>query len=88
MKNIISYSLVKRFVYSLLLLLGYTLSAQSRPTTNDNVVDPGGSGGGGTPGGVVNTTPIDMYEGILLAVAVVMMIGYYLYTRNRRAINA
>lgn len=81
MKNIKLNSLVKRFVYTFLLLVGYISFAQNRP-----VVNPGGGMGAVGPGAVPNN-PIDMYEGILLLVAVAMMVGYYLYT-NKIATNA
>lgn len=42
----------------------------------------GGAGAVG-PGGAPEN-PIDMYDGILLLVAVSLIIGYYLYKRNRR----
>lgn len=33
-------------------------------------------------------TPIDMYEGILVGVAVMLIIGYYFYSRNKRVANS
>lgn len=38
-----------------------------------------GEGAQGTP-----ENPIDMYEGVLLLVAVSLIVGYYLYKRNKR----
>lgn len=81
MKNIKLNSLIERFVYTFLLLIGYTVFAQGKP-----VVNPGGGAGATGPGAVPRDVPVDMYEGALLMVAVVMMVGYYLYTRNRKAI--
>lgn len=38
----------------------------------------------GTVGEGGRKTPIDMYEWVLLLVAVSLIVGYYLYKRNRR----
>jgi len=43
---------------------------------------PGSQGGGGTNPGV--GVPIDMYEGILLTIAVLMVIGMYYYSKNKK----
>lgn len=80
MRKIELTNIVKKVVYTFLSLITYTTFAQDRSTVN-----PGGGVGGVGPGAVPNT-PIDMYEGALLMLAVVMMVGYYLYTRNRKAI--
>lgn len=76
-------SIIRKLVGSFLLFVSYIAFAQGRP--GGTVVNPGGGGGAVAPGAVPKT-PIDMYEGALLMVAVVMMVGYYLYTRNRKAI--
>lgn len=83
MINIKLNNLVERLVYTFLLFVSYAVVAQpARP-----VVNPGGGAGAVGPGAVPKPeNPIDMYEGALLMVALVMMVGYYLYTRNRKAI--
>lgn len=47
---------------------------------------PGGGAGGVGPGRP--KTPIDMYEGILVGIAVVLIIGYYFYSKNKRVANS
>lgn len=57
-------------------------------------IDMGGgwtSGGNGSESqgegaqGVQN--PIDMYDGVLLLIAILLIVGYYLYKRNRRIVD-
>lgn len=42
-------------------------------------------GPGGNPMPPAN--PIDMYEGILLIIAVSILLGYHIYTKNRKSIS-
>lgn len=60
----------------------------STPQTPPPEGVPGNGGAGGDGPGDRLPTPIDMYEGILLAVAVLLIVGYYLYSRNRRVQNS
>lgn len=48
---------------------------------------PGGGAGGGTSGpGTPEETPVDMYEGALMIVAIYIIAGYY-FVRNRKQVN-
>lgn len=79
MKNNIKYLLASLFIF----LYNTLVFAQGilMPPAVEGGDDPGASDSE-TPG--VPENPIDMYEGILLLVAVSLIIGYYLYKRNRR----
>lgn len=83
----LSNKLVSKLVYIVSFLSGVIAFAQP-PARPGAVVNPGGGAGAVGPGGTGGepTVPVDMYEGALLMVAVLMMVGYYLYTRNRKAI--
>lgn len=77
-------NLASKLVYALMFLVG--VSAFALPSTPPGGGSETGTGLGGVTPGAIPDNPIDMYEGALLMVAVVMMVGYYLYTRNRKAI--
>jgi len=77
MKNLSKFILnnVKIFFLISFSLLSRSLYGQAPPP-------PGSQGGGGTNPGV--GVPIDMYEGILLTIAVLMVIGMYYYSKNKK----
>lgn len=78
MKNHILSRIFNRSLLSIIALISNILVfAQPTPPLP-------ASGVGGNGPGEPEQTPIDMYEGILLLVAVSLIIGYYLYKRNRR----
>lgn len=83
MRNIKLNKLVEKSLYTFLLFVSHMLLANGSGIPL-NPPSGGGDIGATGPGG--RNTPIDMYEGVLLMVAIVMMVGYYLYTRNRKTI--
>lgn len=74
MKNNIKYLLATLFIF----LYNTVVFAQFEGE-NDTPIDV--ETGGAPP---VRKTPIDMYEGVLLLLAVSLIVGYYLYKRNKR----
>ena len=81
MKNLGKFILnnVKIFFLISFSLLSKSLYGQGTPPP-----PPGSQGGGATnPGAPV---PIDMYEGILLTIAVLMVIGIYYYSKNKKEV--
>lgn len=71
MKNNIKYLLATLFIF-----LYNTVAFAQFEGEDDVAIDTEAPG--------APATPIDMYEGILLLVAVSLIIGYYLYKKNRR----
>lgn len=74
MKNNIKYLLATLFIFL------YNTVAFAQFEGEDDV--PIDTEGPGAP--IKRKTPVDMYEWALLLVAVSLIIGYYLYKRNRR----
>ncbi|MDO4763741.1 MAG: hypothetical protein Q4A00_05115 [Flavobacteriaceae bacterium] len=78
---------------ALLLLLTFAfaiVNAQTLTTPQSPPVVPGGDGLGGVgPGGrPPSHVSANMYDVLFLGVAVLMIIGYYLYSRNRKVVNS
>lgn len=84
---------LKYILGSLFILLFNTLTwaGIDEDMADDEMNQPGYQGGlegtniTGGPGHGLGTraTPIDMYEGILIAVAIVLILGYYYYTTQK-----
>lgn len=64
----------------LALTLVFNVFAFAQPSAPPN---PGG-GAGGTGPGAPEKVPIDMYEGLLLVVAVMFIVGMYYYNKRRK----
>lgn len=69
-----------KYIVASLFTLVYNVMVFGKEGGGDVVLQPSPEG----PGAPKKTTPIDMYEWVLLLVAVSLIVGYYLYKRNRR----
>lgn len=77
MKNL-KYLLASLFIFIYNIAIFAEDSDGWTDDTNFPQTPPFGSGEG------ARGVPIDMYEGILLLLAVLLIVGYYFYTRNRK----
>lgn len=76
-----------KYIFSSLFILLYNAFVLANP---DPGIDWDIPGDGSTPSqgeGAQAQNPIDMYDGALLLIAVLLIVGYYLYKRNRRIVN-
>ena len=84
-----------KYIFVGLLMLAYSLIFAQDPDpclADPELCDDILTGGGVTvtpPHGLGSqATPIEMYEGVLIALALLMIIGYYMYVRrNRRMVK-
>lgn len=92
--NILDRIIRHKYMYIALLLTGNILFAQGTDAdiANDQATDTG-IDAGFEDTDVINTppevegspaTPLDMYEGILLGIAILLIVGYFLYNKYRR----
>lgn len=77
MKNNLKYLLANLFIFL------YTTVVFAQFEGEEDIIIGDGDKDGEVPGALPNT-PIDMYEGGLLLLAVLLIVGYYFYTRNRK----
>lgn len=77
MKNKIKYLFASLFIF-----LYNTLVWAQMEGDEDEIIPPPDRDGE-TPGGPAKVS-IDMYEGTLLVIAILLIVGYYLYKRNKR----
>lgn len=94
--NILDRIIKHRYMYIALLLLGDILFAQGTDAdiANDQATDTGLDAGFEDQDPTISVnppetegapaTPLDMYEGILLGIAVLLIVGYFLYSKYRR----
>ncbi len=68
----------------LALTLVFNVLAFAQPPVPPTPVETASGGAGGTGPGAPENVPIDMYEGLLLVVAVMFIIGMYYYNRRRK----
>lgn len=78
MKNKIKYLFASLFIF-----LYNTLVWAQMEGEDDEIDIPPIDRDGETAGGPAKVS-IDMYEGTLLVIAVLLIVGYYLYKRNKR----
>lgn len=79
MKNKIKYLFASLFIF----LYNTLVWAQMEGEDEDIEFPPDADRDGETAGGPAKVS-IDMYEGTLLVIAVLLIVGYYLYKRNKR----